>query len=151
MKYKIKGLFLLVCACGAIWLALSFFGRFERIEASAPMVTAQMVQDYQAQVQEEEQKRQNADAARKRAEMQARMYRCQEDDECIIVDKDPCGCLSGPEGVTAINSEWSLEFSRMVEKQFATATTCPSVASVERECSASARPVCQDSRCQIVY
>lgn len=151
MNYKIKGLFLIVCAAGALVLALSFLSRSKPIETQMPLVTRQMIQENQAQIEQQEQQRQSSAAARRRAELESRLYRCASSEECIIVDKDPCGCLKGPEGVTAINSSMSLDFSRMMEKQFSAATACPDKASSERECSASARAVCEQSHCKIIY
>ena len=151
MSQKIKGLFLLVCALVVVLLAVFFYSRVEKIEAPAPLVTRSMVDEYQEKLRVASEKRQNAEAARQRAEMELRVVHCETNDECIIVDKDPCGCLSGPEGVTAINSGYSLEFSRLVEKEFSEAKTCPSIGSTEGECSSSARPVCQENRCKIIY
>lgn len=151
MNHHIKGLILLVCAVGALGMAVMFFSRSTPIETQMPLVTREMIQENQAQIQQQEQQRQSSAAARRRAELEARLYQCKADEECIIVDRDPCGCLKGPEGVTAINSAMSLDFSRHMDKQFAAATACPSEGSVERECSASARPVCAEGRCKIIY
>ena len=101
--------------------------------------------------QKEQTQRSNAAAARRHAELISKMTACNTNEECVIVDKDPCGCLKGPEGVTAINASYSLEFSKLMEKRFALATACPSVGSTEKECSASARPVCLQNRCKIGY
>ncbi len=151
MSYKIKSLLLLICAAVAVLLAFSFFSRSEAIEVEMPLVTKQMVDENQDAIQKAEERRQNTVAARRRAELEVRLYQCDSDDQCIIVDQDPCGCLKGPEGVTAINSNLSLEFSRLLEKQFAAGAACPSVGSSEKECSASARAVCEQNRCKIVY
>ncbi len=151
MSKKIKGLFLLVCAVAAILLAVFFYSHTEKIEANVPLVTPEMVANYQKESQANAEKQQRAEEARQRNETQLRMVTCQTSEQCIIVDKDPCGCLSGPAGVTAINADYSLEFSRLIEKEFAEAKTCPSVGSTERECSASARAVCQENRCKIIY
>ena len=151
MSLRIKEIILLCCAACVVLLTIAFYSRPEKLQADAPLVTQQMVKEYQDKVREATEKRQNAEAARQRAELETRMVQCQSNEECIIVDKDPCGCLTGPEGVTAINSEYSLEFSGLVEKDFSEAKTCPSIGSVERECSASARAVCQEQRCTIIY
>ena len=151
MNPKIKGIFLLICAVLIVGLALSFFSRATPIEVQMPLVTREMVEENQAAIRAAAEKRQNAAAARKRAELEMRLYQCQADSDCIIVDKDPCGCLKGPEGVTAINSSMSLEFSRLVQEKSSLAEVCPSVASAEKECSATARPVCQQNVCKIVY
>ncbi len=151
MMSKIKGLVLLICAAGAILFALVFFSRPVPIEASFPRVTSEMVEENKIKVAEQEKQQAQEEAARKRAELEVRLYRCSSDEDCIIVDKDPCGCLRGPKGVTAINSNLSLEFSRLMDKQFAGQKMCPSTSSTEKECSPSARAVCQAKHCKIVY
>lgn len=151
MSQIIKGTVLWVCAFVAAVLAVSFFSRSQAIEVQVPLVTKQMIEENQAQIQQEQQHRQNTLLAKRRAELEVRLYQCQSNEDCIIVDKDPCGCLKGPQGVTAINAGLSLEFSRLMEKTFSATTACPSVASVEKECAPTARPVCRFNRCQIVY
>ena len=147
----VKNVLLLICASCAILLALSFFSRRKPIEAQMPLVTKQMVAENQEKEQKEQTQRSNAAAARRHAELMTKMTACNTNEECIIVDRDPCGCLKGPQGVTAINASYSLEFSKMMEKRFALATACPSVGSTEKECSASARPICLQNRCKIGY
>jgi adenine-specific DNA glycosylase len=79
-----------------------------------------------------------------------RMYRCETDEDCVIVDKDPCGCWVGPSGVTAINVAYILDFNKMTQKSLA--KTCPDTEpSVDKECSPSARAVCKEKVCRIVY
>lgn len=151
MISKIHTLLLLIASGIALLLALIFFLHPDAIEAQAPLLTKQMLEEYQAQQQQTTQKRQNEAAARKRAELEAKIDLCETNEECIIVDKDPCGCLKGPEYVTTINSNFSLEYSRLMEKRFAATTTCPSIGSSEKECSASARAVCVEKHCKIVY
>lgn len=151
MNSKIKGLFLLVCACFVVLLALSFMSKGSPIEAQMPLVTVEMVKENQAQIQKAKEKKEDAAAARRRAALEEKLYQCTQDDECIIVDQDPCGCLKGPEGVTAINSAMVLDFSRLQQQETNGSTVCPAVASTERECSPSARAVCRQNRCQIVY
>ena len=151
MIKKIKSVFFLVCSVIVLLLALSFYFHAEKIEVQAPLLTPEMAAEYQALQKEVEEKRQSAQAARLRADMQLQVKSCQSDAECIIVDQDPCGCLKGPEGVTAINASYALEFSRLVEKSFEQTTTCSDVSSTEKECSATARAVCQEKVCQIVY
>ena len=144
--------FLLLCVGVLVLLfALKCFVKHEPIEAHPYLLTKQMLTEHQEEMQEAHQKRQSEQAARRRAEVAVRMGECESDEDCIIVDKDPCGCLRGPESITTINANYSLEFSRLVEKKFATATACPSVGSVEKECSATAHPVCQNKHCKIAY
>lgn len=151
MSKKIQGLFLLVCAAVAAVLALSFFSRGTPIEVQMPMVTRDMLQASRSEIEAENERKQNAEAARKRAEMEVRVRRCASDDQCIIVDRDPCGCFSGPKGVTAINSAMSLEFSQMIQAETSGSTVCPETRSTQRQCSPSARAVCRRGACTIVY
>ena len=151
MIKKIINIILCCCAVGVLLLAFAFYSHSEKIEANIPLLTIEMAEEYQALQKATADKRQSAQVARERADMQVKVVTCEADEECIIVDQDPCGCLKGPEGVTAINSSYSLEFSRLIEKNFAQATACPLEASREKECSSSARAVCQEKRCRIVY
>ena len=151
MSQKIREVILLCCAAGVGLLATAFYSRPEKVEVDVPLVTVPMVREYQNQLQTDAERRQNEEAARQRAEQEKRMLQCQNDDDCIIVDKDPCGCLIGPKGVTVINAGFALEFSRLVEKSFSQAKACPDEASTEKECSSSARGVCKENRCTIVY
>ncbi len=151
MNYKLKGLFLLICAACAGLLTVFFFSHAQPVEADMPLVSSEMIAQNRDQQQEKARQRQNAESARRRAELENKMNQCSTNDDCIIVDQDPCGCLRGPEGVTAINSSFSLEFSRLTEKQFPNTTACPSVGSSEKECSASAEAACVAGRCKIIY
>ena len=83
--------------------------------------------------------------------MQRRIFSCAADEDCIIVDKDICGCLIGPKGVTAINLNYTVDFNAMQSKA-SMSKSCPETApSRKRECSPSARAVCQSRQCKIVY
>lgn len=151
MRTKVHAVVLLICAGLVMMLALCFFSRVDPIKADVPLVTKENMEEYQTQVHHDQQQREQAALARKRAELAVKMHQCQSNDDCIIVDQDPCGCLKGPQGVTSINAAYSLEFSELMAKQFAKTTTCPSEGSTVRECSASARAACQNKRCKIVY
>ena len=151
MNLKVKNIFLLACALIVVLLAFAFFSRADVIEVSAPLVTRQDIEKYQEQQKVAQQHKQQTAEARRKAEMRETVYKCETDDECIIVDKHPCGCLNGPEGVTAINATYSFNFLTLVEKEYGQATRCGEVASTERECSATARAVCEENRCRIVY
>ena len=61
---------------------------------------------------QKEEAAQQAKAAQKRAKLN-RMVSCQTNEDCIIVDKDPCGCAAGPKGVTAININYITDFNRI--------------------------------------
>ena len=151
MNKKIYGCWLLICSAMVLMLSGVFFKYNEPIPAEAPFLTQQVVEEHKEQLQQETQKRKNIEASQKRAELENKMSRCSEDEQCIIVDKDPCGCLQGPAAVTAINSEYAYEFSKLMDKQFSATTSCPSTASEERECSASATAVCRNNHCKIIY
>ena len=148
---KMKGLVLLTCTVGVVLLTLVFFFRPEPIPVSITPVTTQMIAANEIKMQEEEKRQQAQQAARQRADLEHRLYRCQSNAECIIVDKDPCGCLRGPQGVTAINSNFSLEFSRLMQERYSNTQVCPSVASTEEACAPTARAVCQANLCKIIY
>ena len=66
-----------------------------------------------------------AQQAEKQAQREARarrVYACQSDEDCIIVEKDPCGCAVGPKGVVAINVNFVTDFNTINNnKQIATA------------------------------
>lgn len=143
MKTKIKALCLLVCAACMLVLIPVFLSKDNPIEVSMSVLTEQ-----QAAAQEQAQQKAAQSSAQK-ARVR-RILRCETDDDCIIVDKDPCGCLVGPEGVTAINASYTLEFNKMQSGVLAKA--CPDRApSQEKECSPSAAAVCRENVCQIAY
>lgn len=143
MKTKLKALLLLACA-GCVLVSIPvFLAKDNPIEVNMPSLT-----DAEASAREEAQQK-AAQASAHKAKVR-RVFRCETDDDCIIVDKDPCGCLVGPEGVTAINAAYTLEFNKMQSGMLAKA--CPdSAPSQEKECSPSAQPVCRENVCQISY
>ena len=151
MKSRLYTVLIGVCIAGTLGLSVLFFLRYEPVSVEIPILTAQLLQENHAQIAQSAQQRQNAEAARKRQALEARMYSCQTREDCVIVDKHPCGCLKGPTGVTAINGSYSLEFSKLMDKQFSDTVSCPSVASTEKECAPSARAICRESRCEIIY
>ena len=143
MKYKIKELLLLCCAVGVLALLPLLYSKDQPIEVNVPALNSK-----EMDVKAEEQHREAAAAAVK-AQVR-RMYRCQTDEDCIIVAKDPCGCLVGPSGVTAINAEYTLDFNKMQSNLVAKA--CPDRApSTERECSPDAQAVCVENVCKIRF
>lgn len=143
MKSKIRNILTLFLAAVVLLLLPIFLLRVRPIPVDIPVVTrAEMI------AQEEKQQKEEIQSA-VRAQIR-RLYTCEVDEDCIIVDKDPCGCLIGPSGVMAINAEKTLEFNRRF--QSAMAKACPDTQpSTEKECSASARAVCQSGLCRIVY
>lgn len=143
MKDKLKSVLWLVCAVCVLASIPVFLSKDNPIEADVPTLTLEEV------TQQEEAQQKTAQASAKKAKVR-RVFRCQADEDCIIVDKDPCGCLVGPEGVTAINAEYTLDFNRMQSQALTKA--CPDrEPSHERECSPSAEAVCQENVCKIVY
>lgn len=147
----IRSLVLLVCAAAVLLLAVVFYGRATKLEVTAPLLTREMVNENQAVIAQRQRAQQHAESARKRAEEQSSLYQCKVDEDCIIVDQDPCGCLRGPSGVTAINAEQSLTFSRLMSRRFAQAIACPDEPSTVRECSVTAHAVCAENHCKIAY
>lgn len=143
MKNKFKNLLLLMSAGCVLVLIPIFFVQDKPIEVTLSTLTEK---EFTAQ-QETQQKAAQATAQKARVR---RVFHCQADEDCIIVDKDPCGCLIGPEGVTAINASYTLDFNKMQSK--AVTKACPDRAlSQEKECSPFAVPVCRENVCQIAY
>ena len=143
MNKKIKDLIFLICAGGILFLIPTFYAKDRPIEVNMPildttnMAVHEVVQQQTAQAE-----------AHKR--LVSRIFRCQQDDDCIIVDKDPCGCWIGPKGVTAINAEQTEAFNRAIPS--ADMSACPDTEpSTERECSPSAHAVCRAGACKIEY
>lgn len=143
MKAKIKAVWLLVCAVLAVLLIPVFLSKDEPIEVYVPLLDQAQLEAKEAQKQKE--------AAQAAAQLrQRRMYSCTVDEDCIIVDKDPCGCLVGPKGVVAINASYTLEFNRQNTSPIAKA--CPEgEPSIEKECSPTAQAVCERHYCKIIY
>lgn len=143
MKNKLKSLLLLVCSAVVLVLIPVFLSKDNPIEVTLPTLTLQEVTEQEAEQQKA------AQASAKKAKVR-RVFRCQTDEDCIIVDKDPCGCLVGPEGVTAINASYTLDFNKMQSQALTKA--CPDrEPSQVRECSPSAEAVCRDKVCKIIY
>lgn len=143
MKFKIKEIILLVCALGALGLIPVFLSKDQPIEVSVPVLDL-------AQLEAKEAKQQQAAVESAEQAKMRRMVSCTVNEDCIIVDKDPCGCLVGPQGVTAINAAYTLDFNKLQSNLVAKA--CPEGApSAERECSPSAQPVCLENVCRIAY
>lgn len=133
----------MVCTAGALFLIPLFLTHDDPIEVDIVKLDAQeMAAKKEAAAKAEKQAQRQARAAR--------VYSCKEDDDCIIVDKDPCGCGIGPKGVTAINVNYIVDFNA-INSQNSIMTSCPQTPSREKECSPSARPVCKAHRCKISY
>lgn len=143
MNSKIKNIIVLCCTIGVCCLIPVFYMRGGVIDINLPAIDAKML----AEKVEKTQKAVQRTAVQRR---NRKMVSCQVDDDCIIVDKDPCGCLVGPKGVTAINVEYTLEFNKMQEGLLAKA--CPTgKPSRQKECSPNAQAVCRANVCRIKY
>lgn len=142
MKKGLKNLFYITSAVVIVLFLVVFFKHdsvmnFEFPDLNLEEITAQ-----------EEAQKQIAQAAAVRARAK-RMFMCEADEDCIIVDKDPCGCLVGPAGVTSINVNHVLDFN---ETQKTITTTCPDTPpSTQGACSPSAQAVCKNKMCTIVF
>ena len=143
MKKIIKNVGLLVCAGGIVGLSGLLLTHRTPIEVSVPVLTSEEVAEMKKEAA------QTARAAKRKQKLD-RIYACKTDEDCVIVDKDPCGCGAGPKGVTAININYITDFGEFNSQSFG-AITCPEVVSREKECSLSARAVCQARRCKITY
>ncbi|MBP5403907.1 MAG: hypothetical protein J6Y17_02320 [Elusimicrobiaceae bacterium] len=143
MNKIIKNMLLILCTIGVMCLLPVFLLH----DAPIPVDVVRLdMQELAAQ-------KEAVAKAEKQARSQARVrrvYSCSVDEDCIIVEKDPCGCTIGPSGVTAINVNHILDFNSMNNQKSVT-KTCPEQVSKERECSPSARPVCKAKRCSISY
>lgn len=124
-------------------LMLLLYANDAPIEISVPHLN---LQELEAKEKEEQEEQARALEAMRRQ----RMVSCKRSSDCIIVDKDPCGCLVGPQGVTSINALYTTDFDKMQAKTLTKA--CPDKEpSTVRECAPTARAACVKSRCKIVY
>ncbi len=143
MKAKLKTACLLICALGILLLIPVFLSKDEPITVSVPLLDVAQMEAKEAQ--EQKAAEQAAAQAKRR-----RLYSCTVDEDCIIVDKDPCGCLVGPQGVTAINAAYTLDFNKQQSNLITKA--CPEgEPSMEKECSPTAQAVCEQNYCTIIY
>lgn len=142
MNKMIKNVVLLVAITVVASLIPLFWAHDAPIEVTIPQLDAvEMAAQKEAAQQAEKQAQREARARR--------VYACQSDEDCIIVEKDPCGCAVGPKGVAAINVNFVTDFNTLNSKQITTA--CPDTISTEKECSAEAQAVCQARTCKITY
>lgn len=143
MKKLIKNVFLLVCTGVVVCLIGLFMTHDSPIPVEIPALDAAELAA----------KKEEAAAAEKEAQRQARarrVYSCKADEDCIIVDKDPCGCAVGPKGVVAVNVNYLTDFNALNSQKMVT-KACSEVLSREKECSPSARAVCKAHTCKITY
>lgn len=144
MKKTVKNLANVLGAIIIALLVFTFWKKDEPIYVEAPVLKLEELNAKEAALKKEAKEAAAAERAR-------RMYSCKVNEDCIIVDKDICGCLIGPKGVTAINLNYTVDFNAMQSKA-SMSKSCPETApSRKRECSPSARAVCQSRQCKIVY
>ena len=143
MNSKIRDVVAVICALVLLSSLPTFMARKKPIEVSLPQMNPQEV------VAKEELQQKQAQAVALQNKLR-RIYACTIDEDCIIVDKDPCGCTIGPKGVVAINVNYILDFNA-INNQKSVTTTCPETTSRVKECSPTARPVCKAHRCKISY
>lgn len=143
MNKLLKKIILCVCTGAVLLLIPILYSHDTPIQIEVPHLNEQELAAQEKQQQEEQ--------ARAMEDMRKhRVYRCKRNDDCIIVDKDPCGCLVGPKGVVAINAMYTLDFNMLQAKTVTKA--CPErAARPVRECSPSARAVCVKNLCKITY
>lgn len=143
MNKFIKTTWMLICSGVLIVFMVLCFVNNKPIEVNVPSFTQEELAVKKKEAAKE------AKAVQRKQKL-AKMYNCQADEDCVIVDKDPCGCSIGPKGVVAINVNSVMDFNEINNTPFGT-KTCPEKTSKEKECSPSARAVCQAKRCKIAY
>ena len=133
----------LICAASVLLSIPVFWANKTPIEVNIPSVTKE-------DLKEKEEQTQKATQAVTLRNTKRRIFACQADDDCIIVDKDPCGCIVGPGGVTAINAAMTADYEKIYHPSVV--KECPNKApSKLRECSSKAQPVCREKVCKIIY
>ena len=143
MKKSITRVFLLTCTIGVLLLIPLFMAHDSPIQVRIPQLTVEGLADQKQEVAKAEQ-----ETARK-ARL-SRIYSCKQDEDCLIVDKDPCGCAAGPSGVVAINVNYITDFDALNNAKMGT-KACSSQVSTIKECSPSAQAVCRAHTCKISY
>lgn len=143
---KIKNILLIAATTGVVFLIPLFLAHDSPIEITIPQLDGQ---ELAAKKEATEQAEKQAAKQAQREALLRRIYACQEDEDCIIVDKDPCGCAVGPAGVVAVNVNLITEFNAINSNQVTKA--CPDTVSTEKECGESAQAVCRARTCKIIY
>lgn len=143
MKKAIVRVFLLTCTAGVLLLIPLFMMHDSPIPVRVPHLTQE-----ELAAQKQETAKMEQETARK-ARL-SRIYSCKNDADCLIVDKDPCGCAAGPTGVVAINVNYITDFNALQGTRMVT-KACSEQVSVIKECSPSARAVCKARTCKIEY
>lgn len=150
MMNKIKQALLLLCALVVVVSIPVFLSKRSTIPADMPALSRADITANQEEYKRLAEEQAAKEKAARLAKIRSANFVCQTDEDCIIVDQDPCGCLIGPKGVVAINASRALEFTNSLGNVMAKA--CPEgEPSQEKECSPNARAVCRNKMCKIVY
>ena len=147
----IKNVLFLVCAALIVLLIPVFIKHDQPFYVEMPSLDTIKLDEIREQeyiqIQEEQKEKREAQAMAQRANT---LIACSKDEECVIVDKHPCGCLVGPRGVTAINIAHISDFNDRVQRR-ATTASCPTGnPSTEGFCSPTAHAVCRHKTCRII-
>ncbi len=143
MKKMITNIFLLTCTICVLMLIPLFMAHDSPIVVKIPRLSSEeLLAKKEASAKAEQ-------AAARKVRLN-RIYSCQQDEDCLIVDKDPCGCAAGPSGVVAINVNYITDFNALQGSKMLT-KACADQVSVIKECSPSARAVCKAHVCKIDY
>ncbi len=143
MKKIITNILLLACTVGVVLLIPLFLSHDSPIQVEIPQLDA-------AELAAQKEAAAQAEKAAARKARTNRIYSCQMDEDCIIVDKDPCGCAAGPKGVVAVNIDFITDFNATNHAGLVT-KACSSTVSQEKECSPTAKAVCKARVCRITY
>lgn len=144
-----KGIFYLVCAVLVVLLMPVLLKHDQPIFVEIPEIN---VADIDSIREREEQQiiveKKEARIAERKAHYNP-FTACTSDEECVIVDRHPCGCLIGPKGKTTINIKYITEFTDTVQSKAGEASCPGETPSTEGACNPAARAVCQQKVCRI--
>jgi hypothetical protein len=142
MKKGIKNIIYVVLTVLVAGVTFSVYQNNTPLTVDLPSLSLEQLQAKEEAVKENTQ----ISAARSRHK---KWTACEEDEDCIIIDQDPCGCLIGPKGVTAINVDFMQAYEDKHQNQ---TTACPEgEPSQEAQCSPDAHPVCKNKVCTIMF
>lgn len=143
MKKMFSSVVLLTCTVVVLMLIPLFLSHDSPLQVDIPQLTKEELASQKEEAEKAEQE------ATRKARL-SRIYSCKRNEDCLIVDKDPCGCAAGPKGVVAINVNHIIDFNALNSARIV-AKACSSKVSTVKECSASARAVCKAHTCKITY
>lgn len=144
----VKNIILLTCAV-LVMLSIPVLLKHDQpIYVDIPEIKAEEVKAIQEAQEKATEKAERSAAARAEAN---RLSGCVSDEECVIVDKSPCGCILGAKGVIAINVRNMVDYNNKVQEK-ALNTICPdNEPSQEGVCGPTAQAVCRNKVCKIVF